>query len=62
MFSVGQNGKLRIGPLNSACGLALRLNGKGNDLCSLFFKLGMVFCQPTELGKTEPSSIVAIKN
>ncbi len=62
MFGVGQNGKLRIGLLNSACGLVLRLDGKRNDLCSLFFKLGLVFYQPTELVKAWLSGVVIIKN
>ena len=62
MFTVGKDGKRRFSFLNSACSLILWLNSQGNDLCSLFFKLGMIFCQPNELANAEPSIIVAIKN
>jgi hypothetical protein len=62
MLTVGQNGKRRFSFLNGACSLILWLNSQGNDLGSLFFKLGVVSCQPTELAKAEPSSVVAIKN
>ena len=62
MFTVGQNGKRRFSSFNGGRSLILWLNSQGNDLCSLFFKLGMIFCQPTELANAEPSIIVAIKN
>jgi hypothetical protein len=62
MFTIGQNGKLRFGSLNAECGLILWLDGQGDDLCSLFFKLGMVLCQPTELVCRESSVMSEIEN
>ena len=62
MVTIGQNRKLRLGFLNAECSLILWLHGQGDDLCSLFFKLGMVFCQPNELVNTEISKMTMIKN
>jgi hypothetical protein len=62
MFTVGQNAKRRFSSFNGGRSLILWLNSQGNDLCSLFFKLGMIFCQPNELANAESSIIVAIKN
>ena len=62
MFTIGQNRKLRLGFFNSACSLILWLNGQGNDLCSLFLKLGMIFCQPNELVNARRSGVMVIKN
>jgi hypothetical protein len=62
MFTVGQNRKLRLGFFNSACSLILWLNSKSDNLCSLFLKLGMVFCQPNELVNARRSGVMVIKN
>jgi hypothetical protein len=62
MITVGQNWKLRLGFFNSACRLILWLNGQGNDLCSLFLKLGMIFYQPNELVNAWRSGVMVIKN
>ena len=55
MLTISQNGILRFGFRNAGGGIFLGLNGQGDDLCSLFFILGTVFFQPTELVYTKTS-------
>lgn len=62
MLTIGQNGILRFGFRNGGCGIFLGLNGQGYDLCSLCFKLGAVFFQPTELVYAKTSSMNLIKH
>ena len=62
MVTIGQDRKLGLGFFNCACSLILWLNGQGNDLCSLFLILGMIFCQPNELVNARRSGVMVIKN
>jgi hypothetical protein len=62
MVTIGQDRKLRHGFFNSACSLILRLNGQGNDQCSKFLILSMIFYQPNELVNARRSGVIVIKD
>ncbi len=62
MFTVGQNRKLRLCFFHCGCSLILWLNGQGDDPCSFFLILCLIFYQPNELVNARPSGVVKVKN